>query len=285
MPVQPDFAIPFFSLHATLGAGSPLPHSGWVRLADTPLLILVGVTGVGKSTTLERLLEQTGPATLLPDRRALTDRLIISAMQAADGLPVTPVSDRAQRFAFTRAFRERYPGGMAQALTLLAVDRSTLTGPLIFDGLRGENEVRFALDALPHARLAMLHAPDGVRVLRLLRRHDPLDRIGAGQPGTVAQPGHGLAALGVDLPAGLFTPEEERTLLRLLDEGAFTEGELRTRLAIVADERRSYDPESTRRALDAAGPDRALTLDTTQGDPAAMADRIFAAMRMWGLVA
>ena len=245
----------------------------------------MGVTGVGKSTTLEHLLERTGPATLLPDRRALTDRLIISAMQAAQGLPVTPVTDRAQRFAYTRAFRERYPGGMAQALTLLAVDRSTSAGPFIFDGLRGENEVRFALDALPLARLALLHAPDGVRVLRLLHRNDPFDRFGAGPSGADAQAGRGLAALGVELPDGLLTGAEEKSLLRLLDDGAFTEEELRTRLAIVADERRSYDPEATRRVLDAAGPPRALTLDTTQGDPSVMAERIFTAMQRWGLLA
>ena len=43
----------------------------------------------------------------LPDRRALTDRIIIPEMQEAAGEPVEPVSDRARRFAYTRDYRDQ----------------------------------------------------------------------------------------------------------------------------------------------------------------------------------
>ena len=76
-----------------VGVGHPAP-SGWQHIADCRLVIIVGVTGVGKSTMLSQL-DRTGRRfTLLPDRRSLTDRLIIAEMQLADGVPVTQVRDR-----------------------------------------------------------------------------------------------------------------------------------------------------------------------------------------------
>ena len=49
---------------------------GWQSVAHLPLLILVGVTGVGKSTTLALLEAADPPVRQLPDRRTLADQLI-----------------------------------------------------------------------------------------------------------------------------------------------------------------------------------------------------------------
>ena len=106
--------LPFQLIQPDVGAGSPLPDS-WRPLAACPLMILVGVTGVGKSTVLAHLAEFGLDYALLPDRRVLTDRLIISAMQAQEGGPIQPVTDRGLRFDYTRRYREQYRGGMAHA--------------------------------------------------------------------------------------------------------------------------------------------------------------------------
>src|SRR5215203_3654041 len=131
--------LPFQTIVPSLAIGAERAE-GWRSISALPLVVLVGVTGVGKSTLLDQLVQHEASYLLLPDRRDLTDQLIISAMQVADGLPIVPVTDRGQRFAYTRRYREQFEGGMAHALTQLWVndDAPTL---LLFDGLRGANEV------------------------------------------------------------------------------------------------------------------------------------------------
>ncbi len=237
---RPD-SLPFLELAPGIGAGAP--PAGWRPLAERPLLVLVGLTGVGKSTVLRLLCaqaaERSAPPALLPDRRTLTDRLLIAAVQAAEGLPVEPVHDRALRFEYTRRFRQRFAGGMAHALALLCTHPAQTPGLLLFDGLRGENEVTHAASALPLARFALLDAPDAVRVARLLGRSDPFDRIGA-------------------------ATDAEQAALRIVDE-----------------ERQNYDPAATRRALQEHAPGRTLLLDTTQHAPAALATQIAAQLAHW----
>src|SRR5690606_16186401 len=53
------------------------------RLLDRPMIVLVGLTGAGKTTTVERLQATLPLAAVLPDRRALTDRLILPLMTGA----------------------------------------------------------------------------------------------------------------------------------------------------------------------------------------------------------
>lgn len=274
MPADPNPPLAFFELMHGIGAGSPAP-AAWQPLAARPLLILVGVTGVGKSTTLSALSAQGVACTLLPDRRVLTDALIIAAMQAADGQPATPVHDRALRFDYTRRFRERHPGGMAHALTLLAVDPAQRPGLLLFDGLRGDNEIEYACAALPRACFAMLDAPDAVRVARLLERGDAFDRIGAGSAS------HPDLGNGLGEGEELFTPEERAALLRLVSGGAVSGHDLRAKVKIVVEERRNYDPAATRRALERCAAGRSLVIDTTRHSPPAAARLLAAQTRRW----
>lgn len=271
--------LPFVEIEAGVGAGRPLP-AGWQALGDLPLLILVGVTGVGKSTTLEALGRQGVTLRLLPDRRALTDTLIIAAMQATAGEAPAPVADRRLRFEYTRRFRGHYAGGMAQALTWLAVQAQQGARTLLFDGLRGADEVKYALAALPGARFVLLDAPDGMRVLRLLGRGDAFDRMevsGAGAPGGALEVLTGEAA-------SLFTAAERRTLVDLVTAGTVSADDLRAKVQIVMEERRNYDPAAARRLLEAAGPERALLLDTTTEPPRQIARRIAQQLAEWALV-
>ncbi|MCC6456665.1 MAG: AAA family ATPase [Caldilineaceae bacterium] len=263
--------LPFQRIAPHLAVGAP-PSGEWHSLNSLPLIILVGVTGVGKSTLLNELMQQGAEYLLLPDRRDLTDQLIISHMQALEGLPLAPVTDRGQRFAYTRRYRELYAGGMAHALTQLWISDDSRAKLLLFDGLRGANEVAYAASALPQARFVMLDAPDWVRVQRLLSRDDTFDRIDVSTPGV--READSFAALGLPEAGALFSATEEATLLSWIRRGIVTGDELRAKLQIVIEERRSYDPVETLAALRSHAARATLYIDTVSHDPAAVAAQV-----------
>lgn len=267
-----DAVLSFVQLQPGVGIGAPAP-GGWESIADCPLLVFAGVTGVGKSTALAALAAAGLDYSLLPDRRDLTDRLIIPSVQSGRGEAQEPVRERKARFAYTRAYRELHPGGMAHALAQLQIDPGVLDGALLFDGLRGDNEVAHAAVLLPYALFVVLEAPDVVRVARLLGRNDPFDGIGGERaPGAPAEGTHAGALRFADIGAGEaeghFTPEEEQALLELVRSGAVTDAALRDSLGIVLEERRSYDPAAAKAALLEAAPLRTLVVDTQRHDPA-----------------
>lgn len=200
---------------------------GWVSVAQRPLLILVGLTGVGKTTTVNALKAAGMDFVLLPNRRTITDIRLIPAMQRINAEPVEPVHDRARRFAYTRQYRQDFPGGMAHALTQMGVKSEMLseTAVLLFDGLRGANEVAFAAQNLLQARFLFLDAPDSVRLQRLSQRNDAFDRVGANDSG------------------------------------------LATAVAIINGERQNYDPQATLIALQKHAPTRLIYADTTSLTP------------------
>lgn len=239
----------------------------WVSVIDLPLTVLVGVTGVGKSTTLARLRERVA-FSLLPDRRHIADDVIIGTMQALDGQTPRPITDRVTRLEYTARYRKLFGGGVAHALTRLVIDPTRLPPPLLFDGVRGRDEVVYAVDHLPHSRFIVLHAPDEVRVQRLLGRGDAFDQTSLEVSGDVRA---ALAALpNVE---AVFTPAQLDRLAGLT--GADTGDELIKQVAIVVAERRNYDPDAARRVLEQRLPsDRLLVIDTTAAGPDAVAGQI-----------
>jgi hypothetical protein len=151
-----------------------------MRSSVTPLLFLMGLTGVGKSTAVGALQSTGTLLTLLPNRRALTDALIIPEMQRAANQPLQSVKDRLERFELTRRYREAYPGGMVHALGLfLEAYAYEGEGALVFDNLRGLKEARAGVATFPEARFVLLDAPPLVRLLRLLGRRDGFDQVAA----------------------------------------------------------------------------------------------------------
>lgn len=234
-----------------------------VRLAQLPLTVLVGVTGVGKSTALKALQAADPGARVLPDRREITDRVMI--------LPVTgrPVTDREERFRLTAQYRASHPGGMAHALgTLTADTRHWGTRPL-FDGLRGLEEVRSAAEHFPAWRFVGLDAPDAVRVRRLLGRGDTFDQVRGQAAG---------GRLRDDLEAvpgvsRVFTPDELSALAALEAEG-LAPADILAKTRIVVTERAHYDPEAARAYLETLPPTRALVLDTVALTPEGVAAAI-----------
>ena len=269
MPMNAQFK----QLEDGLGAGPP--PAGWAAIVDMPVLVLVGVTGVGKSTAVNALRSRWHGASLLPNRRKIADLLVIPTVQGWDGEPPAAVTDRRRRFDYTRRYRQRHPGGLAHALSRLVLPMRPAGAPdlHIFDGLRGADEVAFAAQNLPLARFAVLHAPDVVRVERLLQRQDAFDHVA------------GLnAAAGFrwqDVAEGrqLFTQQERDRLAALVRRGEVDGAELAAKVAIVAAERRNYDPHAAAEILRRQAPDRTVVVDTTTHSPAEAAAAIGALVR------
>lgn len=206
--------------------------TGYQKLSDSELIIFVGMTGVGKTTTVSNLIKQI-PMGIMPNRRKLTDIFIIPAMLKQSGKPQSPVTDRAERFNLTRMFREKYEGGMAFVLDNLYIPKQK--SAVIFDGLRGVNEVQYALRHLPLAAFIFLEAPEKVRINRLSNRNDSFDKISA-------------------------------------DDG---QNDLLAKAkAIVKKEKSQYDPEATRQYLLTHGAARTLVIDTYKNNPAQVLEKI-----------
>lgn len=269
----------------TDGLGVGCPPASWVKIVDIPVLILVGLTGVGKSTAVDALRARMGSISLLPNRRKLADLLVIPAVQGWDGDLPAAVTDRRRRFEYTGRYRQRHPGGLAHAFSRLVLQRQQpvpASGAVnIFDGLRGADEVTFAAQNLPLARFAILNAPDVVRVERLLQRQDVFDQVGenAGRSSHPAHhpspaPGDGFRWEEVAEGRELFTPQEQTHLSALVNRGEVESAELAAKIAIVAAERRNYDPGAAMKILRAAAPDRTLVVDTTTHTPAKVAAKL-----------
>jgi hypothetical protein len=189
-------------------------------------------------------------------------------MQVMDGQSPRPVTDRVARLDYTARYRKLFGGGLAHALTRLAIDPARWPPPLLFDGLRGREEVMHAADRLPKSRFIVLLASDEVRVRRLLGRGDSFDQT------AVAAGGDALAALRT-LPGigSVFDAEQLGRLAALAGEGEITTERLVQQAAIVVAERRNYDPEEARRWLERLlPPERRLVIDTTEHDQEAVGD-------------
>lgn len=240
-------------------------------LRDRGLLVLVGLTGAGKTTAVERLAGQVPFAALLPDRRALTDKLILPMMTGGTGA----VADRVERFRLTAAFKERHPGGMGEVLGWLTLPRGLPAGPVLFDGLRGAAEVTAAA-ALPRARFAVLDCPPEGRLWRLCGRNDPFDQAKVDIMTDASADGAGAmrAVLGdAGFSALVGAAAVDRLAWMLADRG--TDPSLAARsAAIIVEESRHYDPAPAREALLRLAPDRTMVLDTGALDAAAVVGRI-----------
>ena len=282
------------------GIGVGRPPAGWVAIVDMPVLILVGVTGVGKSTAVDALRTRWGEISLLPNRRKIADLLVIPTVQGWDGDPPTVVTDRRRRFDYTGRYRQRHPGGLAHAFSRLVLQRRPAVpgrgAVTIFDGLRGADEVSFAAQSLPLARFAVLNAPDVVRVERLLQRQDAFDQVSENSGGQRSVASGQRPVPSDDTPDAtrhcssasdggfrweevaegqdLFTGEEQDHLAALVSRGEVDGAELAAKIAIVAAERRNYDPHAAVEILRAAALDRTVVVDTTTHSPTEVAAKL-----------
>jgi len=241
-------------------AREPRP-ANYYLLTELAPVVMVGLTGVGKTTLINQLSARNVPFTLLPNRREIANRVIIALLQREDGQAPHPITDRLARFEYTARYRARFPGGLAHALSQLAIYPAKLESILIFDGLRGLDEVEQATVFFSQARFVVLDAPDTVRLKRLLNRNDVFDTAKT-QPAPANQ--NLLSALN-NIPdvESVFSQEQLLRIAALADQGQSPGEDLLQKVSIIVKERRNYDS-------DAAGaylrqhwpPDRVLIIDT-----------------------
>ena len=235
----------------------------FASLLDLEFFVLVGVTGVGKTTTLEAL-EQAGFGfSSLPDRRLVTDVVMIEPLAGK------AISDREERFALTAKYRELHPGGMAQAIGMLQLDLEHLKQPLIFDGLRGLDEVSFAASHYPKARFIVLDAPDETRVERLLGRSDAFDAVTNSK-----LTGNTFQQLKAIKGVNQVFSDAQLEKLATLETTGLNPGEIVSKTKIVVTERQNYNPIEARDFLVQLGATRVLYFDTTAAAPEVIAKRI-----------
>ncbi len=204
--------------------------------SDLPIIIIVGLTGVGKSTTLEALKKDNEQYRLLPNRRELTDQIIIPEIQRELGLPEKPVKDRLQRFELTRRYRRKHSGGMVYALhQYLATLDGQPSQTLLLDNLRGLEEVKSAVETLSNSRFIFFDAPDTVRLERLLSRRDSFDFVEASELNVEALEAALRQIEGGDKVFDL--PE----LAALVKQRRVSEDDLLDAVRIIVTERQNYD--------------------------------------------
>ncbi len=216
-------------------------------LSDLPLVIIVGLTGAGKTTTLAGLQESGVNFTLLPNRRTVTDDLMISYLQKEDGQLPYPVTDRLQRFEYTARYRQKFPGGMGHALSRLAVNPKQVKLPLVFDGLRGSNEVAYAAENFKQVYFLILDASDSTRLQRLLNRADVFDQ--AQSPSRETD--HSLLQTLSEIEGikDIFTPTELQQICTFPQNQALSAEAIYQKTNIITTEHRHYDSKATRNYL------------------------------------
>lgn len=245
----------------------------WQPLTELPGVVMVGLTGVGKTTTLKQLTHHGVSFTLLPNRRTITDQAIIATLQREAGHQLQPVTDRIARFDYTARYRARHPGGMAYAVSRLALDPTALAMPLIFDGLRGLAEVQQAVAYFPKARFILLDAPDIVRLSRLLTRADLFDRAASRNQANPADLVAGLAA--IPHIETVFNPDELNQIARLVQTDEALAEEIIQKAAIIVAERLNYDSQAAASFLnDTLPPERLVMFDTAAQPAQAVVERI-----------
>ena len=158
---------------------SLLPRAGFHPLGDQALLMLVALTGTGKSTTLKLLRGRLRGCNsdVIPSRREIADWIAIPTVQTLAGEPIEPLPDRRRRFASTRKFAAHVRGGMAAAFSWLHL-ADEFDGLLLSEGIRGESEIRYALRHFPRWQIVELTLNPLTRLRRLSGRRDDFDRAG-----------------------------------------------------------------------------------------------------------
>ncbi len=138
-------------------------------------IILVGGTGVGKTTLIDSLRKKYGEVEVI-NRRLLVDKHVIPAYGnylSAKDRPFDPM-DRTQRFDSTQWYIAQGNPGLGK-LVELELDEAE-SEVVIVDSLRGVDEVRYAMDHI-EGMFVVLDASEEIRIKRMVGREDSFDQL------------------------------------------------------------------------------------------------------------
>jgi dephospho-CoA kinase len=223
-----------------------------------PILFIVGLTGVGKSTTLNALKSSTLQFELLPNRRELADTIIIPKVQRAEGKEPKAEKNRLERFRLTAKYREMYPTGMVHALQHFLSKHKTTEQNLIFDSIRGLDECKAAVETFSGSRFILLDAPPVVRLKRLIGRSDSFDQVAATRLENDSFIEKLLALQGAEKVFDVYE-------IARLDTSGVDENKILDAAQIILTEHQNYDSSAAAAYLNYRLDDtRLLYLDTSQ---------------------
>ncbi len=212
------------------------------------IIFLVGLTAVGKTSAVSAL--KANDYKLLPNRRELTDLIIIPKVQEDLGLPQKPVKDRIKRFELTAKYRESHSAGIVWALRKYL--KNLPDGKYIFDNIRGKNELEAAASSFRGARFIFLDADFRVRLKRLIKRKDNFDSV------------EQKAGLQTNLLANLSQIENANELfdLEALMNKAYEEKSLLAAVKIISTEHKNYNSKEAKEFLKTLQAASYLYIDT-----------------------
>jgi hypothetical protein len=153
---------------------------GYKPLSDCTVVMLVALTGTGKTTTLDALMEFAANdieqgMSVIPTRREIADWVTIPNAQLMLDEKIVPVTDRVKRFHYTRTFAERVTGGMATAFSWVSIQKD-FDDVIISEGIRGANEITHALENFPNWHIVELALNPITRLKRLSGRSGNFDK-------------------------------------------------------------------------------------------------------------
>lgn len=135
-------------------------------------IVLAGFTGAGKTTALQYLAEKYTSWLLLPDRRELTEKCIITPLQSINNLEQKVLS-RNERYEYVQSYKKVFPEGMGGILKNIHLNKAC--NGFLFDGVRGENEIKAVLESFPKVKVILLEATDEIRHQRIQNRGESYD--------------------------------------------------------------------------------------------------------------
>jgi len=213
------------------------------------IIFIVGLTAVGKTSTLAALINTD--YRLLPNRRTLTDLIIIPEIQKDLGLAPSKVTDRVERFNITAKYREKYPEGMVHALKTYLEHQPA--DKYFFDNIRGLNELQ-AASKLDNSYFIFLDAPNIVRLNRLIGRNDSFDSTGSSPNKSLLQELNQIPNAN-----SIFDLEE---IAKLADN--YDEDKVISAVKIIATENSNYNSQKAKAYLNTLDKKRFVYIDTSK---------------------
>lgn len=229
------------------------------------IIFIVGLTAVGKSSTVAQL--KTSHK-LLPNRRELTDRIIIPEVQRSLNQALVPISDRIERFEMTGRYRQMQPEGMIHALKTYLLEHP-ITEAALFDNIRGIDECRAAVGTFSQSRFIVLDAPVMLRLKRLVGRTDSFDQVAATR---LENSSFIDRLLSIE---GLGQQFDAYELARFEANAGVSEKRILDTVKIILSESTNYDSSAAITYLQSVlSPERLLVIDTSQHDITGVTDII-----------
>lgn len=144
-------------------------------LTEQNVIFIAGFTGSGKSTLIKKLIRNLEGFTEIPERRIITLKGIIEPYAAHLSLQCN-FNNRADRIDIVKNYKKNIPEGIVFPMKHIRITKKIQKG-FIFDGIRGEEELKNVLEVFKKAKVIVLNASKEKRLNRIIERKDSYDQM------------------------------------------------------------------------------------------------------------